>query len=131
MSQRKVAVLTALVANLMAAGISSAAEPRGIAGIFSSLAFNLDAGDLVGMELLLIPAGGNDDYRAVVQVVEGDFPLVAIATVHVKEGAFDLVFKAEGIDTPISMKCKVTSEGVTCANKMSTEKMKRGKSYWQ
>ena len=108
-----------------------AADPHSLAGIYSSLTYNEEGGDLLGLELLLVPEGDLGHYAVAVQMAEGQSPQLAITHVEVKNNAFTLTFKPEGAEAPITFSCKVSVSGLTCTNSVSTEKLKRGKSYWQ
>jgi hypothetical protein len=51
--------------------------------------------------------------------------------IEVRNDSFDLIFRLEGSSSAIAMKCSLSSDGFACANGQSTEKLKRGRSYWQ
>ena len=108
-----------------------AAEPPTLAGIYSDLALNQESGDLGGLELLLIPTAKADHYQVVVQMSEGETPTVAVTTIQVSNGLFSLAFKPEGADKSINMSCKVAVKEISCSSAGITEKLRRGKSYWQ
>src|SRR5690348_11327669 len=73
-------VLTAFNANASA----QQSHPR-VTGIYSDLHYN--SGDLLGIELLIIPA--KSGYEAFVQIAEGDAPYVAVVPVSVEGQGFD------------------------------------------
>ena len=129
---RRLFMFGLLVATAVAAASAGVptAELRSLAGIYSSLTLNQESGDLTGLELLLVPEGDLSHYAAAVQLAEGQSPQLAIAHVEVQKDAFTLSFKPEGVGAPITFTCKVSVSGLTCVNGASTEKLKRGKSYW-
>jgi len=116
---------------LLLSANTSAAEPPTLAGIYSDLTVNQESGDLVGLELLLIPTAKKGHYQVVVQMSEGETPMVALTTIQVASGAFALSFTPGGADKPIAMSCKVAVNEISCSGAAITEKLKRGKSYWQ
>ena len=127
-------IISGLLVATAAAAVSlklPAAEARSLAGIYSNLTYNEEGGDLLGLELLLVPEGDLNHYAVAVQLAEGQSPQLAIAHVEVKKNAFTLSFKLEGVEAPITFKCELGASGLTCVNGLSTEKLKRGKSYWQ
>ena len=128
---RLTTLLSSLTMILALSANSIAGEPPTLAGIYSDLAVNQESGDLGGLELLLIPTAKAGHYQVVVQMSEGETPMVAVTTIQVDNGAFTLSFKPEGADKPINMSCKVAVKEISCSGAAITEKLKRGKSYWQ
>jgi hypothetical protein len=82
--------LSCLFTCVCVAAFSWAAPPHA-AGIYSNLRFNSEGGDLLGVEIILIPRAASDsEYQAMVQIAEGGAPTAALvtATVHDSEITF-------------------------------------------
>jgi len=67
---RVLLLLIALAVGITPGGTKGQAEDLKITGMYSSLEFNQEGGDLLGMEVYLV-YGGGEDYFALVQCAEG------------------------------------------------------------
>ena len=63
------ALITLLLLPLVA--LSDAPSSVRPSGIYSSLRYVEESGDLVGLEIMVIPQAGENDWGAVIQVAEG------------------------------------------------------------
>jgi hypothetical protein len=102
-----------------------------ITGIYSSLRYNQEGGDLQGMELLVIPekAGG---YSAFVQIAEGGAPFTAVVHIFVEGSRISFVIPVEGAfgERRFEGEMKGTSLVIGSPNG-AKQTLHRGKSYWQ
>ena len=62
-----------VMALFLAHSVVMAGEPKRITGIYSNLAYNQEGGDLLGMEVFIIPSDerSGNSYTAFVQIAEG------------------------------------------------------------
>jgi hypothetical protein len=121
--------------SLCALEVSAAEKPaQRIIGIYSDLDYNDEGGDLLGMELIIIPSGGSDlaTYSIFVQIAEGGAPYVALVTAHVKGKRIEFTLppgepygKEHFVGEFKGIELTVHWSGGT------VEHLKRGKSYWQ
>jgi hypothetical protein len=99
-----------------------------VTGTYSNLHYNSEAGDLLGMELLIIPSKAG--YVACVQVAEGGVPFVAVVP-----------FSVSGVQVQFTMPASYGGQRITGSftgtklvlrwPKGQQEILLRGKSYWQ
>jgi hypothetical protein len=134
---RMIAVVAAL---LLATHSGSTAErasqvPR-VAGIYSNLSFNSEGGDVLGIEILIVPSSRG--YAVVFQSSEGEpaVPVVVLANLVGNKltftlpsdssyaGAFVGTITAEGMEGSFA-------EGHKDPGGSPIIRLKRGKSYWQ
>jgi hypothetical protein len=117
---------------------ASAEEAPKVAGIFSSLGYNKEGGDLLGLELVIVPVRGG--YTAFVEFAEGELhpPVIVPLTVKATEVTFAI---------PPDCTCglpagqysgTVTSAGLALrgphepmSDRSPQFVLVRGKSYWQ
>jgi hypothetical protein len=116
---------------------SRAAPPeasQSISGIYSDLAYNIEGGDLVGIELLVVPTGLGKEplWRAFVQIAEGDAPYCTVVSLTIS--GTKVAFTLPPGDTLGGLKFTGTissTEIVLTTPGGQTEHLRRGKSYWQ
>jgi hypothetical protein len=106
--------------------ISAAADAR-ISGIFTSLKYHEEAGDLLGYEILIVPTG--NEWSAVVQVAQGELgvPFVVPVTVKGQTISFPIPDEFGGG----SFNGKISSKSLKGTFGNDTVNLRRGKSYWQ
>jgi len=108
-------------------------SPR-ISGIYSDLAYNVDGGDLVGVELLVVPTGSEKEplWRAFVQIAEGDAPYCAIVPLAISGTKVAFTLPPDGTLGGLQFSGKISStEIVLTTPSGQIEHLRRGKSYWQ
>lgn len=126
----RLALVMGAVCGVVSTSVSAAQSQR--AGIYSNLAFIEESGDLVGMEILLVPEGrGDGEYRAVVQLAEGGTPQIVVTSIVVKRDEFSLILKFDQRMPEIKFMCLFKVNELECKTSASKETLKRGKSYWQ
>ena len=105
-----------------------------ITGIYSNLHYVGDAGDLVGTELVIVPA--EKDYKVFFQLSEGGFPFTALATLKVTGSDIEFTLPPGGDYGGMRFKGTIKGNDLTLhpvlpAGDGMDETLKRGKSYWQ
>lgn len=101
-----------------------------VTGVYSNLRYNQEGGDLLGMELLVVPSGAG--YKAFVQIAEGGAPYTAIVPVAVENSRISFTLPREGAYGGMSFDGEL--EGASLVIKSAAganETLRRGKSYWQ
>jgi hypothetical protein len=121
-----VAVLVAL------ASVASAQNGRPMAsGIYTDLEYNQEGGDLLGMELLIIPSDPSG-YRAFVQIAEGGPPIAAIVPLLLDGSNVEFTLPAGSVYSGEHFVGKLSSTKLVLHSSQGKEEtLKRGKSYWQ
>jgi hypothetical protein len=111
------------------AAVALAQESRTrVTGIYSDLHYNGEAGDLFGMELLIIPSKAG--YVACVQVAEGGAPFVAVVPIFVSGAQVQFTMPASYGGQHITGSFAGTKL-VLRWPKGQQEVLLRGKSYWR
>ena len=112
---------------------SQAAKPKPLrpSGLYTNLRYIEEAGDLLGMELLVVPAGPNH-WTAFVQISEGGEPYTVLVPFQVEGDKVEFTLPAEG-EFP-----NEHFAGRLYENKLvlhwshgDVETLKRGRSYWE
>src|SRR5689334_5384174 len=86
-----------VVASLVVPAQAFSAEP--ISGVYTNLAFNTEAGDLLGTELFIFPSHGSGletHYSVLVQFAEGDAPQATLVPAIVTSGGFEFTMPSTG-----------------------------------
>jgi hypothetical protein len=116
--------------------ISFAAEPqmKRITGIYSNLSYNKDGGDLLGMELLILPCGHGTEpaYSVFVQIAEGGAPFSVVVPLKVTGTKIEFTLPLGGAYSGEHF--VGTFKGIELVVRWSQgteEHLKHGKSYWQ
>ena len=144
--QEEVAVRLALpvltVAALLAAGHIYAAEPRAT-GVYTNLSYNREGDDLLGVEILIIPAKGvGTSYTAFVEIAEGGAPFAAVVPLTVRGTTIEFRVPTFPDMPGLRFTGTLTAAGITGQwfdgikpvgpfGSGDRERLKRGKSYWQ
>ena len=99
-----------------------------VTGIYSNLHYNVEAGDLLGMALLIIPA--TSGYVACVQVAEGGAPFIAVVPISINGTQVQFTFPPSYGGQHITGSFS-GGKLVLHWPKGQQEVLSRGKSYWQ
>jgi hypothetical protein len=105
-----------------------------ITGIYSSLTYNAEGGDLLGMELLVIPAESAhaESFNAVVQIAEGGAPFCAVVPVTIRGSAIAFTLPAGGMYSGMHFTGTISgTEAKISWPSGQVEHLRRGASYWQ
>ncbi len=105
-----------------------------ITGIFSSLKYGAESGDVGGMEIFIMLVG-TSEYRATVQIAEGVPGEPSLVPVTVKGNTIEFSFP-EGSDLAKGLgpfRGTITAAGLSGKFQLQDEKvfLKRKPSYWQ
>jgi hypothetical protein len=120
----------ALVLCTMATNAGSAAQTS-MSGIYSDLHYNSEGGDLLGMELLILPGEGAG-WTVVAQIAEGGAPCVSVASLRVTGRNVEFVLPKGGQCGEVHFRGKLIGQDIQLSHDSgSIEYLKRGKSYWQ
>ena len=129
---RVVIAVFLLASTLTVAGALSASK---ITGIYSNLRFNDEGGDLLGMEILVLPreskGGTSATYNVVVQIADGGAPYVVVVPLEWMGDHFDCPLSAGDYGGQHLTLRFQGSELLVLWPGGNQEKLKRGKSYWQ
>lgn len=124
---KRFAVIAALVLFGLAT-LGQAEEPR-ISGVFSNLRYSEQSGDLIGWEILVVPRQGGT-YTAIVQVAEGSAPAVVIGTLVANDSNM-VISIPNGQAFAGAYTATITATEMRFETPEGTERLRRGKSYWQ
>jgi hypothetical protein len=101
-------------------------------GTFSNLQVNSESGDLLGVEILVLPAGGDaGGYVALVQIAAGGAPYSVLVPLIVKGASIEFDLPKEGPYAGVHFSGMVSKTGISGTwNTGRKEILKRGISYW-
>ena len=130
----KVRTLTILITIFVMALPVFAAEKVKVTGIFSSLSYNEEGGDLLGEEIFIV-YGGQGNYFASVQCAQGGVraPFIAKATITGSKITFEVPDSESHLCVPGTFKGVITKQGLKgefTGNQYKVN-LPRGNSYWQ
>jgi hypothetical protein len=101
-----------------------------VTGIYSDLYYNQEGGDLLGMELLIVP--GPSGYSAFVQIAEGGAPYTAIVPIHIAGDKVSFALPPGDEYGGIKFEGTWNKTALTIKWPAGTQEvLKRGRSYWQ
>ena len=124
---RVCAILLITLLASVASAADSDKELR-ISGIYSSLRYVEETGDLIGIEILVIPS-----WTAVVQVAEGDVPFIAVVELKPVGDHFEFAMPADS--TLSHVRCEIrflpTEAQLFGADCFDERALPRTKSYWE
>lgn len=125
-----------LITLCLLASATFAAEPqtKRITGIYSNLSYNAEGGDLLGMELLIIPSGHGPEvaYSVFVQIAEGGAPFSVVVPLKVTGNKIEFNLPSGGVYSGEHFVGMFKgSELVVRWSQGTEEHLKHGKSYWQ
>lgn len=115
----------------------SAAMAGAVPGIYSSLTYHRESGDLIGMEVMLVPS--REGWSAVVQIAQGASvtPVVVSADVQGEKISFSLPENESGYEgkfvghlTKEGIEGEFT-QGQLAPNGERVFHLRKGASYWQ
>ena len=122
---------------LAVASFCSAAAPPGansrVTGTFSNLNYNREGGDLLGMEILIVPAQGDRlGFVAFVQLAEGGAPRSALVPLKVDGAKVEFTLPTDGTVPEMHFSGVVSKTELvgTWSHGGEREVLKRGVSYW-
>ena len=120
-----------LIASLGAAAPSFGTDVR-VTGTFSNLRYNSEGGDLLGLEILIVPApGDNVGYVAFVQLAEGAAPYSTLVPATVTGTHIEFALPKDGPYKGMKFSGTVGATELTGSwSSGNREVLKRGKSYW-
>jgi hypothetical protein len=104
--------------------------PAKIAGTYTSLSFNTEAGDLTGWEVTLIPQS-DGSYFALVQLSEGAEPTVATARATVSGASISFLIAGRSALSGNYSATIGATELLLRTPQGDVEHLKRARSYWK
>jgi hypothetical protein len=118
---------------LLASAHTLAADEHSVVGIYSSFESSQESGDIVGMELHIVP--DPTGYSAIVQASEGapGYPVVVHVAVEGRSIRFEIPSPSKCGLAPGIYSGTVSADGLLLNGPgwESARLLKRGKSYWQ
>ena len=128
---RKAFLVILVVSTVLPAGCASTrvSSPR-ISGIYSNLTYTEEAGDLVGMELAIVPSGTG--YTAFVQISEGGEPYTVLVPFAVRGSNVEFTLPASPPYSSAHFTGTWGESGLVIrGDNGEPETLKRGHSYWE
>ncbi len=124
--------LTLVLVTLSVCAVEAPARTLKVSRIYSDLSYNVEGGDLLGMEVLIVPAEGDARWNAFVQIAEGGAPYCVLVPLTVDGNKIKFTLPPRGSNKGLSF------AGTISAGEMNLrvpdgpdEHLRRGKSYWQ
>ena len=111
--------------------LSTTVQAEGLTGTYSSLFYHEEAGDLLGIEILILPAattGSDFKYNAVVQIAEGGAPDVFVIPLKELDSASFVLELPSG--TKLIAKRELEGLTITWPHG-DVDELKKGQSYWR
>ena len=108
--------------------------PLRVSGIYSDLLFNVEGGDLSGMEVLIVPAesGAGLRWRAFVQIAEGGAPYCAVVSLTVSGSKLEFTLPPGDAYVGMHFSGTISNDEIRLLTPSGqVEHLRRGKSYWQ
>ena len=105
-----------------------------ITGIYSNLAYNEEGGDLLGMELLILPSGHDPEtaYSVFVQIAESGAPFLVVVPLKVTGTKIEFTLPPSGAYSGAHFVGTFKGGELVVRWSQGTEEhLKHGKSYWQ
>lgn len=132
-------VVSGLAATVLCATTLVAADAVRVAGVYSNLQYNEEGGDLLGVELLIFPSRNAAGYSGLVQIAEGGAPVAFLVPIHVAGVRIEFMLPQGGPYGGLRFSGTVSrteligkwSSGTAFGGVGDTERLRRGKSYWQ
>jgi hypothetical protein len=114
---------------------SGAASPQiKITGIYSDLHYIEESGDLIGMELLVLPGGGDPVHcDAFFQLAEGQGPTAVVVDLQAVADHFEFRVPANAGSPEMRFSVQFTAHEAVVKNTVAgtEEHLRRGRSYWE
>jgi hypothetical protein len=128
-----------VTAVLLYAAVAVAADNIRPSGVYSNLHYNKEGGDLLGAEVIVFPSDGPTGFSALVQLAEGGAPVAFLVPARVTGARVEFAIPKGGPYAGLSFSGVVSrtelvgrwSSGTAFGGAGDTERLKRGKSYWQ
>ena len=139
MQWRQRMACAALCAALAVPVVAGDAAPK-VTGIYGDLAYNREAGDLLGMELVVVPGTSayTPQYMVFVQIAEGGAPYTALVPLaaHGRQVEFTLPIGEDAYFSGLHFTGRLTASALIVRadngdNPDVEETLRRGRSYWQ
>ncbi|MGQ0383378.1 MAG: hypothetical protein ACT4UP_01625 [Gammaproteobacteria bacterium] len=113
---------------LLLVGEADSYDTQRISGTYSSLRLVEETGDLIGIEILVIPA-----WKALIQVAEGEAPLAVVVKLTPVGDHYEFAMPADSLLSHIRCEIRFLPNearlsGPDCFDEQS---LKRTKSYWE
>lgn len=105
-----------------------------ISGVYSNLSRNAEGGDLLGMELLVLPGPGDTPHwRALFQLAEGGGPKSALVELRPVADHYEFRVPADGGSPEMRFSVRFTAREAVLTNAAggADEHLRRGRSYWE
>lgn len=126
---RRLALCAMFFSGLAGAAHAATPEPK-IAGIYSDLHYSQEGGDLLGMELLVVPT--ESGYAAFVQIAEGGAPYTAMTPVGIAGTHVSFELPPGGAYGGVRFTGEWNGSSLVVTWPAGdVETLRRGKSYWQ
>ena len=121
-----------VIAAMLALSAPAYCTEARITGTFTNLIYNTESGDLLGTEVLIVPAqGDHGGFVAFVQLAEGGGPYSALVPLKVEGSRIEFTMPPHGSYAGLQFSGLVsTTELVGKWSSGQREVMKRGVSYW-
>jgi len=129
-----VLVFAFLVSVASASGAAKTTPLMKVSGIYSDLAWNDLGGDLLGMELMIVPRESKGDlaWSAFVQLAEGGAPYTAIVPLTISGDTIEFTLPPGEVYGGLHFTGKISSTDILLNGPSGqVEVLRRGKSYWQ
>jgi hypothetical protein len=126
--------LASLVLMSSVSWAAAPAKPLKVFGIYSDLTFNGEGGDLLGMDVLIVPAEATADlrWRAFVQIAEGGAPYCAVVFITVIGSKIEFTLPPGDIYGGMRFAGTISNDEIRLLTPSGqVEHLRRGKSYWQ
>jgi len=109
--------------------------PPKVSSLYSDLTYSAEGGDLLGMELLVVPAGEDKTgilWNAFFQLSEGAAPYCTVVSLLVRGNKVEFTLPPGGALGGLHFTGTISStEMVLTTPSGQVEHLRRGKSYWQ
>jgi hypothetical protein len=105
-----------------------------ISGIYSDLAFNNEGGDLLGIELMIVPRESKADlaWSVFVQIAEGGAPQIGLVPLTLVGDKIEFTLPPAGASGGMHFSGTISSTEIRLNTPSGpVEVLHRGKSYWQ
>jgi hypothetical protein len=124
-------LMAAVAISLVTPGREFGAQVR-VTGTFTDLHYSQESGDLLGLELLIVPAQGDQSgYVAFVQLAEGGGPFSVVVPLEVKGDKVGFSMPSNEGHAGLSFSGVVSNEKLTGTwSNGNREVLKRHASYW-
>jgi hypothetical protein len=105
-----------------------------VSGIYSDLTYNVEGGDLLGMELLVLPGPGDTpNWRVLFQLADGGGPQSALVDLLPVADHYEFRISADGSVPEMRFSVRFTALEAVVRNLAggADEHLRLGRSYWE